>query len=78
MAAESGRDRDQKSWLDEEGHVREQFADGGLERLRWNISGPMTRGRGRTSMAEASSRIIWTKPYEWFGDGGLGLHRRWR
>lgn len=71
----SGRIVIQRSWLDDQGgHVREQFADGDQERLRWSDDwsyDPRTRPFYR--LASEAMNPIWTKPYEWFGDEGLGI-----
>ncbi len=71
----SGRIVIQRSWLDEEGgHVREEFVDGDQERLRWNDDWTYDpRLRPFYQLAAASTDPIWTKPYEWFGDEGLGI-----
>jgi serine/threonine protein kinase len=63
------------SWIDERGgHVREQFADGDRERLRWNDEWTYDpRSRPFYQLASAASHPVWTKPYEWFDDEGLGI-----
>jgi serine/threonine protein kinase len=71
----SGRIVIQRSWLDEQGgHVREEFVSGDSERLRWSDDWTYDpRTRPFYLLASASSKPIWTKPYEWFGDEGLGI-----
>lgn len=71
----SGRIVIQRSWLDEQGgHVREEFATEGKERLRWSDDWTYDpRTRPYYQLATASSKPVWTKPYEWFGDEGLGI-----
>lgn len=71
----SGRIVIQRSWLDEQGgHVREEFATDGKERLRWSDEWTYDpRTRPYYQLATASSKPVWTKPYEWFGDEGLGI-----
>lgn len=71
----SGRIVIQRSWLDEQGgHVREEFADGDRERLRWSDDWNYDpRERPFYEQAAASSHPVWTNPYEWFGDEGLGI-----
>lgn len=71
----SGRIVIQHSWLDEQGgHVREEFVNGDKERLRWNDDWTYDpRTRPYYQLAAGSSKPVWTKPYEWFGDEGLGI-----
>lgn len=71
----SGRIVIQRSWLDEQGgHVREEFVSGDSERLRWSDDWTYDpRTRPFYLLASASAKPIWTKPYEWFGDEGLGI-----
>jgi serine/threonine protein kinase len=71
----SGRIVIQRSWLDEQGgHVREEFVSGDKERLRWSDDWTYDpRTRPYYLLAAASSKPVWTKPYEWFGDEGLGI-----
>lgn len=71
----SGRIVIQRSWLDEQGgHVREQFAGSGNERLRWSDDWTYDpRTRPFYQLASASSTPVWTEPYEWFGNEGLGI-----
>lgn len=71
----SGRIVVQRSWLDESGgHVREEFADGDLARLRWNDEWNYDpRTRPFYHLASESLKPVWTKPYEWFGNEGLGI-----
>lgn len=65
----------QRSWLDEAGgHVREAFADGDAERLRWNDEWSYDpRNRPFYQLASQSKVPVWTKPYEWFAGEGLGI-----
>lgn len=72
---DSGRIVIQRSWLDENGgHIREEFADGNRERLRWSDEWTYDpRTRPFYQMATAASDPVWTKPYEWFGGEGLGI-----
>jgi hypothetical protein len=65
----------QRSWLDESGgHVREEFADNEHERLRWNDEWTYDpRTRPFYQLASESQNPVWTKPYEWFGNEGLGI-----
>ncbi|MDB5334867.1 MAG: rsbU 4, partial [Planctomycetaceae bacterium] len=71
----SGRIVMQRSWLDQKGgHVREEFADGDRQRLRWNDEWTYDpKARPFYQQASATTEPIWTKPYEWFGDEGLGI-----
>ena len=71
----SGRIVIQRSWVDEQGgHVREEFVNGDKERLRWNDDWTYDpRTRPYYQLAAASSKPVWTKPYEWFGNEGLGI-----
>lgn len=71
----SGRIVMQRSWLDQHGgHVREQFADGDRQRLRWNDEWTYDpKARPFYQQASATTEPIWTPPYEWFGDEGLGI-----
>lgn len=71
----SGRIVIQRSWLDAQGgHVREQFADGDRERLRWEDNWTYDpRTRPFYQLASGVEVPVWTKPYEWFGDEGLGI-----
>ena len=71
----SGRIVIQRSWLDEQGgHVREEFVGGDNERLRWSDDWKYDpRTRPFYLLASASSKPVWTRPYEWFGDDGLGI-----
>lgn len=73
---QSGRVAIHRSWLDEEGHghVREQYIDGDEERLRWSDDWTYDpRQREFYKLAANSESPVWTKPYEWFGDVGLGI-----
>jgi len=71
----SGRIVIQRSWVDEEGgHVREQFASGENERLRWSDEWTYDpRTRPFYQLASGASKPVWTEPYEWFGNEGLGI-----
>ncbi|WP_010584593.1 serine/threonine protein kinase [Schlesneria paludicola] len=71
----SGRIVVQRSWIDEEGgHVREEFVDGEREHLRWNDNWTYDpRTRPFYHLAAEANYPIWTKPYEWFGEEGLGI-----
>jgi len=64
-----------RSWLDDQGgHVREAFADGARERLRWNDEWTYDpRQRPFYQLASDSSVPVWTEPYEWFAGEGLGI-----
>ena len=72
---ESGRIVIHKSWLDEaRGHVREEFADGDRERIRWNDEWTYDpRTRPFYQLATDASNPVWTKPYEWFAGEGMGI-----
>ncbi|SFJ32677.1 serine/threonine protein kinase [Planctomicrobium piriforme] len=71
----SGRIVIQRSWIDAQGgHIREEFADGDHERLRWSDDWKYDpRTRPFYELAAAARVPIWTKPYEWFGGEGLGI-----
>ena len=71
----SGRIVIQRSWLDDAGgYVREAFADGDHARLRWNDEWTYDpRTRPFYQLASESRQPVWTKPYEWFGNEGLGI-----
>lgn len=72
---ESNRIIVQRSWLDDEGgHIREAFADGDYERLRWNDAWKYDpRTRPFYQLAATTLNPVWTKPYEWFEGEGLGI-----
>lgn len=71
----SGRIVVHRSWLDDQGgHVREEFVDGERERLRWSDDWTYDpRTRPFYQVAADATHPIWTKPYEWFGNQGLGI-----
>lgn len=71
----SGRTVIQRSWLDNAGgHIREEFTDGDHARLRWNDEWNYDpRNRPFYQLASESQQPVWTKPYQWFGDEGLGI-----